>query len=131
MKSRQKKPYKSSKRTYRPKRKLDPGKIRKKLVDNITGGEQLMRTYLRGLKIKFEFQKVINLPESFYVVDFYLPKYNLVLEIDGKYHSKRGQKAKDKHRERIIKSMGYKLKRLSNSQVYNWHINKIFEFIEK
>ena len=39
--------------------------------------------------IKFIWQQPFYNSEKYYCVDFYLSKYNIVIEIDGRYHNKK------------------------------------------
>jgi len=64
-------------------------KFRKELVDNQTIAEKQFKKYLKLLGLKFEFQKIIYAGESFYIVDFYLPRSKIAIEIDGGYHKDR------------------------------------------
>ena len=52
-----------------------------------------------------------------YIVDFLLPYYNLVIEVDGGYHAERQQAEDDKVRSEALNSMGLYVIRFSNEQV--------------
>ena len=52
-----------------------------------------------------------------YIVDFLLPYYNLVIEVDGGYHAERQQAEDDKARSEALNSMGLYVIRFSNEQV--------------
>lgn len=69
---------------------------------SISGPERIIWKELDELGIKFEFQKVFNGLKigwkKYLKVDFYIPKFNLVIEYDGEQHFKplkRGLKLKD------------------------------------
>lgn len=49
------------------------------------------------------------------IVDFYCHQLKLIVEIDGPIHQ--GLKENDEERERLLISMGYKIKRFTNQQV--------------
>jgi very-short-patch-repair endonuclease/DNA-directed RNA polymerase subunit RPC12/RpoP len=61
--------------------------------------------------------------------DFYIPKYNLVIECDGEYwHNKPSAKEKDTKHNIMMRNNGYYVKRLKGSNILNKKINydKIF-----
>ena len=62
------------------------GKFKKELQDNETSEEKRVEQALQSLNIKYNFQKVFPNITSFYIVDFYLPEYNVVIEVDGLHH---------------------------------------------
>ena len=68
------------------------------LKDRKTPAESQFEQFLNTYKIKYEFQKVIRSQKQHYIVDFYLPEYHAVIEIDGQYHDDPDQKIKDKSR---------------------------------
>jgi len=53
-----------------------------------------------------------------YIVDFYCPKANLVIELDGGQHYSESGEAKDRARGGILKEMGLKVLRLSDRDVF-------------
>ena len=57
------------------------------LIDNITRAEVYFKVLLTRLDIEYIFQyvKFVN-DYQFYILDFYLPKYNICLELDGSHH---------------------------------------------
>lgn len=91
---------------------------KKKLTDNPTESELVYQNYLKKNKVKFVFQKVIwNKEGSFYIVDFYIPVFNLIVEIDGSYHNSTEQINNDRHRSFQLKQMGYNVIRFTNDEV--------------
>ena len=93
---------------------------RDKKVKEQTRAEVITKAVLKSLKVSFEFQKIFYNEETFYIVDFYLPDFNVVLEIDGGYHSTEEQKLKDKRREKFLRRYN-KIKyigRINNEVVY-------------
>ena len=87
------------------------------LVKKATKAELSFRVFLLENHIEHEFQKIIyygNL--KFFIVDFWFPN-NLIVEIDGKYHSDKEQKAKDKERSSVLAKMGYKVRRATNKMI--------------
>ena len=91
---------------------------REELIDKMTEAEKVYKNKLDKMKVKYEFQKIIWHDEgSFYIVDFYLPFCNTIIEIDGGYHQTPEQMNKDRHRSFILRSMGYNISRLTNEWV--------------
>lgn len=98
--------------------KLFAQECRKKLIEKSTDAELTYQKYLKKNSIKFEFQKVIwNKEGSFYIVDFYVPVFNLIVEIDGEYHMTSEQINKDRHRSFLLRDMGYNVIRFTNEEV--------------
>ena len=93
-------------------------KFREDLIINKTESEKIFEVYLKLNNLKYEFQKIVYTENSFYIVDFYLPDYNLVVEIDGGYHFEWKQKLKDKNRTKTLISIGFRfVKRIKNEEV--------------
>jgi very-short-patch-repair endonuclease len=65
--------------------------------------------------IQFYRQKII---ES-YILDFYAPSVNLVIEIDGGYHLQPEMIEQDKFRDNFLQSLGLTTLRFTNAQVLN------------
>jgi len=76
--------------------------------------EVLVEDALNKLCIKYEPQKVIDRA----IIDFYLPEYNICLEVDGFYwHSKPERISKDRRRDYWLKSQGYPTVRLTEASI--------------
>jgi very-short-patch-repair endonuclease len=78
--------------------------FRAELVANATMSEKIFKAILKSLKIKYEFQHVVfvDTDGKFFIVDFYLPDYNVGIEIDGGYHADHEQMLKDSQRTKTI-----------------------------
>jgi very-short-patch-repair endonuclease len=50
-----------------------------------------------------------------YIVDYYACAAKLIVEVDGGWHSKRGQR--DARRERILRAAGYRVLRVTADEV--------------
>lgn len=91
---------------------------RNKLVERATPAEIAYQKYLKKNKIRYQFQKIIwNKEGSFYIVDFYIPVFKLIVEIDGQYHMTSEQINKDRHRSFMLRDMGYNIIRFTNDEV--------------
>jgi very-short-patch-repair endonuclease len=103
-------------------------RFRKDLIKNQTKSEGVFKAKLKSLKINYEFQKIIYDNDKFYIVDFYLPDSNIVVEIDGGYHNTKDQIYKDKLRSSRLSILGYKkIKRFTNEEAINIKDFKIKE----
>ena len=95
---------------------------------NATLAEDVLWEYLRknSFGVKFLRQHVIR----DYIVDFISRKGNLIIEVDGGYHSEPRQEENDKLREEELKKMGYNVIRFTNEEVL-YNINNVIEQIGK
>ncbi len=94
---------------------------------NPTKAEDFFWQKVRGRKINgykilrqypIQYDEVAGFPKHFFP-DFYCSKRKLIIEIDGGIH--KTQIEYDKHREDILKSMGYSIIRFTNKEVLdNW-----------
>jgi very-short-patch-repair endonuclease len=85
---------------------------------NMTQSEKLIWSMIRGKKIlgiQFYRQKTIGT----YIVDFYAPVVNLVIEIDGKHHLIKENKEQDQFRDAYLQELGLRVLRFRNDEVKN------------
>ncbi|MFB6317418.1 endonuclease domain-containing protein [Saccharicrinis sp. FJH54] len=95
---------------------------RRNLRNNPTSEEKRLWQYLKGRNLdgkKFRRQYGIG-P---YVVDFYCPECNLIVEIDGLIHQNEGNKKYDEERSRFLTENGFKIVRYTNEEVNKNIIN--------
>ncbi len=88
----------------------------RELRKNMTDAERLLWSRVRRKQIKgvqFYRQK----PLGNYIVDFYCPAANLVVEVDGGQHFTEEGKAKDRQRDGDLAGLGLKVLRFSNVEV--------------
>ena len=108
-------------------------KIRKHLRNSSTAAESTLWKVLKKSQVggyKFRRQHSI----SKYVVDFYCPKLQLALELDGEPHANLANIARDTERDKFIESQGITVFRYENRWVYEYPdviIQEILEFGEK
>ncbi len=104
--------------------------LRRKLRNNTTKAEKILWVHLRKrqlLDTKFRRQFAIGK----FVVDFYVPKLKLVIEVDGDYHFTDDAQVRDQEREDFLKEHGVKvILRITNDEVYN-DIDSVLEKITK
>jgi len=83
----------------------------------MTDAEKLLWNKIRRKQLKecqFYRQKAIG----GYIVDFYCPKASLIIEVDGGRHYSDEGKRKDKIRDVYMKSLGIKVLRFSDKEVF-------------
>ena len=82
----------------------------------MTPAETILWKHLRGRRFaKLKFRR--QYPTGDYVVDFYCPACNLILEIDGETHL--GKEHHDQRRQRCLEDQGCKVLRFWNNDVYD------------
>ena len=105
-------------------------KIRRKLISQATSTELDFKKKLESLGVLFVFQKVIFVDDfQFYVVDFYIPKIKLAIELDGYHH--REQKQKDRVRTRRLYTKLRRVKRLWNQEALSMTKKELKELLWK
>jgi len=103
--------------------------FRKLLIEKQTESEKVFKALLKSSNIKYEFQKIFwvkvkskSIKKKFYIVDFYLPELETVIEIDGEYHDEVKQQKQDKFRTSVLLRNGIlKVFRFSNEDTLNNH----------
>ena len=93
----------------------------KKLIENsralrkeMTSEERhLWYDFLKKLSINVYRQKIFGK----YIVDFYVPKAKMVIELDGSQHYKPKNKENDEERDEFLKKEGLLVLRYTNRQV--------------
>ena len=103
------------------------------LRKNMTEAEQLLWSRLRSkqlLGLQFYRQK----PLLNYIVDFYCPAANLVIECDGSQHYTDEGLEADRVRDEALAQFGLKVLRFDNGQVIgqiDGVVEVVFEFISR
>jgi len=88
----------------------------RQLRKNMTDSERALWFRLRGKQlhgVQFYRQK----PIGAYIVDFFAPKANLVVELDGSQHKENTQAQKDVHRDAYLMDAGLCVLRFNSSDV--------------
>jgi len=105
--------------SYDKKLKIFSRQLRK----DMTEAEQYLWSRLRRKQLKgcqFYRQKIIGQ----YIVDFYCPRAELVIEIDGGQHYEENGREKDRLRDDALAKMGIKVLRFSDREVFD-NINAV------
>lgn len=93
--------------------------IRQALRKNATSAEALLWTMLKGKQLrgrKFRRQHSIGN----YIVDFYCPSEQLVVELDGAHHLKIEGRLYDERRDEFLAGEGIRVLRLENKSVFEF-----------
>ena len=106
---------------YYPKLK----KLARKLRRNMTFSEVLLWNQLKQGKIQgYDFHR--QKPIDNYIVDFFCPKLNLIIEIDGESHQFKGEE--DVVRQKKLESLGFHFLRFKDKDIKQ-KMNDILEII--
>ena len=90
---------------------------RKKLRANVTNAERLLWIQLKGKAINgYKFRRQHSI--GYYVTDFYCPKVNLAVEIDGETHCSDEEIENDKESQGLIENLGIHFLRFTNQEVF-------------
>lgn len=79
----------------------------------MTNEEIILWKHLRNNALGFKFRRQHSIGP--YILDFYCPKANLIIEIDGSQHL--NAKDYDSERDLMLSSRGYKVIRFSNEDI--------------
>jgi len=103
----------------------------KTLTEKATKWELIFKEILEQAKIPYVFQFPIVCEQNFlYIVDFYLPTYNVIFELDGAQHSTKDAIKYDKARTKRLNDIGLTVKRIRNSTVHLVTPKLIHSFLE-
>lgn len=103
-----------SRSPFRPSREMV--EIARGLRSELTPAEKVLWDALRGRRfcgLKFRRQH----PIGCFVVDFYCPEKQLIVEVDGGVHESQSQCASDAEREEWLMGLGLQIVRVSNDLV--------------
>lgn len=108
--------------------------FRQDLAKNATNEELITRDILKANSISHKFQHVVFVNKSkFYIVDFYIPKLKLAIELDGFHHHTPEQQEKDLQRTEALNVKGISVVRFDNCETRNRRKfqQKLLETIKK
>ena len=92
-----------------------------KLRANQTSAEDRFKFMFGLTEIPFAPQYPIRREDDtnkYYILDFYMPTLNLVVELDGGYHDSEDMVKNDAIRDEFLKRKGFRVVRLTNKQVF-------------
>ena len=82
---------------------------------NPTKAEAILWNHLRNRNLKTKIFRQYIIAD--YIVDFVSLESNLIIEVDGAYHSEYEQQQNDEGRTERLESFGFKLIRFTNDEV--------------
>ena len=98
-----------------------------KFANKNTSIEKKVKLYLLSKNIEFEQQYTIGRK---FLADFFLPKYDLVIECDCMYwHNRPENKQRDFLKDKLIKEIGLRIFRLSEKFISRRLDNRLFDLI--
>lgn len=99
---------------------------------NPTEAEKEFSEILKDECINFEQQYPVMFKgeNNQYILDFFLPDYNVCVEIDGGYHKRKEQREKDKKRDILLTRCGIKVFRFTNKDILNF-TGKVQRFVKR
>ena len=83
---------------------------------NMTDSERVLWSRLRGKQL-FGIQVYRQKPIGEYIVDFFIPKAKLVIEVDGSQHSASENVARDQRRDAYMNGVGFQVLRFNSVAV--------------
>lgn len=116
--------------------KKKPNTIHKPLSKDLQRKKELEKKRTKYEKIAFsyipkkyhaQYQRMIKGENYLYYADIYIPKYKVVIEVDGGYHETEEQKRKDRIRDVVMKSRGIKVYHIKNKDVCRDSITNIIK----
>lgn len=87
---------------------------------NYTDLEQLVAFALSKNGAKF----LTQIPIGNFLVDFYIEP-NIIVEVDGPYHETDEQRKRDQNKDRILRSFGFRVERISYSMLENLSLDLV------
>ncbi len=102
---------------------------RKALRNDMPIAERLLWMELRSKRLdNFRFRRQFGIAN--YIVDFYCPSEQMVIEIDGDSHYEADAQRKDAMRQSFIESLGIKVLRFTNIEVHE-NMEQVLERIKE
>jgi very-short-patch-repair endonuclease len=95
---------------------------------NMTDGESALWNALSNQQLNAKFLRQYIIGD--YIVDFFCRKNNLIIEVDGRYHSEPRQQENDEMRSQWLIDHGYHVIRFSNEEIL-FNTNQVIETIKK
>ena len=92
--------------------------LARNLRRNMTDAERRLWSKIRRKQLKeLQFYRQKNIGD--FIVDFSCPAAKLIVEIDGGQHYLKENILKDEARDKYMNSLGFKVLRFSNNDVFN------------
>ena len=91
-------------------------KLRRSLRQTQTKAERFLWIGLRAKRTEYKFYRQFSILN--FIVDFCCPQLKLIIEVDGGYHESDSTYVEDTTRQNKIESLGFKVLRYTNLQIY-------------
>lgn len=93
-------------------------KRKKSLIEKATKAELYIQTLLKSADIRYIFQKGFIQGNNYCIVDFYIPRRKICLEIDGGYHQTKKQRKRDANRTAYLSDRGFSVICVQNEDAF-------------
>ncbi len=100
--------------------------LRRSLRQSQTKAERFLWFALRNKRTGYKFYRQFSILN--FIVDFCCPMLKIIVELDGGYHEFDDVYTDDLSRQRKLESLGYKVIRYTNIQVYK-HLESVWQDI--
>jgi very-short-patch-repair endonuclease len=108
--------------------RLELKSYRKDLRNHLTPAEAELWKHIKDSQLKGKkFRRQHSIKN--FIVDFYCPEEKLIIELDGQGHFQLSGEANDAERDSILKSMGFRVLRFENKEVFN-RLDSVLEIIQ-
>lgn len=85
-----------------------------------TPAERVLYDYLPySMRRRSICQYPIKVQGRIFFADIFVEDWNIVIEVDGGYHQNADQQRRDEERTKLLESLGLRVCRISNSDVFN------------
>lgn len=107
-------------------------KLQKKLRDKDSRAEEHFATLLSLAGIYYFREKCnFRIGTRWCYYDFFIPGYNILVEIDGEEHSSPEQIAIDEEKEIIVKNQKFRVVRFTNSEVFSMSSIEMIDIVHR
>jgi very-short-patch-repair endonuclease len=101
-------------------------KLRKNLIKNATLEEIVFKSKLTRWHLRFKFQYIIK----GFIADFYIPQFDLVVEIDGSQHYTEWGLLRDQYRDALLRAEDLSVLHIRNAEVRDFTKEDLLAFVE-
>lgn len=98
-------------------------KTARRLRQNQTKHERQFVRILQYLHVRFQSQKIIG-P---WIADFYLPDYQLIIELDGSGHHSRSGIQRDFRRDAWFRQNDFRIIHINNADIYRTDLMELIQ----
>lgn len=95
-------------------------RFKKDLKRRATNAEKYFRSKLFEKQIPHVFQYEILSKDQFIIADFFFRRLNLIIEIDGGYHTTEKQKIRDHFKDLHYKELNLSVIHITNEEIYDF-----------